>query len=54
MQEEESLGKAYDNQLMKRLIRYLTPYRWYVALGILTSIAVTNIILAIKISFSLA
>jgi ATP-binding cassette subfamily B protein len=41
MQEEESLGKAYDNQLMKRLIRYLTPYRWYVALGILTSIAVS-------------
>jgi ATP-binding cassette subfamily B protein len=41
MQEEEILGKAYDNQLMKRLIRYLKPYRWYVALGVLTSIAVS-------------
>ncbi len=41
MQEEEILGKAYDNQLMKRLIRYLKPYTWYVALGILTSVAVS-------------
>lgn len=41
MQEEEILGKAYDNQLMKRLIRYLAPYRWYVALGVLTSVAVS-------------
>jgi ATP-binding cassette, subfamily B, multidrug efflux pump len=27
MQEEEALGKAYDARLMKRLIRYLWPYR---------------------------
>lgn len=41
MNEEEILGKAYDGRLMKRLIRYLKPYRMYVALGILTSIAVS-------------
>lgn len=33
-QEEEQLGKAYDSQLMKRLLTYLHPYQWqvYVAL----------------------
>ncbi len=33
--EEEALGKAYDARLMKRLIRYLAPYKWHVALAIL-------------------
>ena len=33
--EGEALGKAYDARLMKRLVRYLTPYRWQVALAIL-------------------
>src|SRR5580704_6419204 len=34
-QEEEVLGKAYDSRLMKRLIRYLRPYKWQtgIALG---------------------
>ncbi len=41
MQDEEILGKAYDSRLMKRLIRYLKPYTWYVVLGILSSIAVS-------------
>jgi ATP-binding cassette, subfamily B, multidrug efflux pump len=27
-QEEEVLGKAYDGRLMRRLIRYLYPYKW--------------------------
>ena len=31
--EEETLGKAYDSRLMKRLLRYLRPYRWAVALS---------------------
>ncbi|HFE52647.1 MAG TPA: ABC transporter ATP-binding protein [Bacteroidetes bacterium] len=26
--EEESLGKVYDARLMRRLLRYLAPYRW--------------------------
>ncbi len=30
-QEEEILGKAYDSRLMKRLLKYLRPYRWQVA-----------------------
>ena len=38
MHEEEVLGKAYDARLMRRLLQYLRPYRWYVALGIILSI----------------
>ena len=34
MQEEEILGKAYDGTLMRRLLKYLRPYKWYVAPGI--------------------
>ena len=30
-QEEEALGKAYDARLMRRLLKYLKPYRWHVA-----------------------
>jgi ATP-binding cassette subfamily B protein len=33
--EEEILGKAYDNRLMKRLLVYLKPYRLLVALSVL-------------------
>ncbi len=29
--EEEVLGKAYDNRLMRRLLVYMRPYRWTVA-----------------------
>ena len=32
--EEEVLGKAYDSRLMKRLLRYLRPYRWQVAVAL--------------------
>ena len=39
--EEEVLGKAYDARLMRRLIKYLKPYRWHVALGILLSLLVS-------------
>lgn len=42
MHEEEVLGKAYDARLMKRLLTYLRPYRWHVALGILLSIIVSG------------
>ena len=31
---EEVLGKAYDSRLMKRLLGYLKPYRWLVALSV--------------------
>jgi ATP-binding cassette, subfamily B, multidrug efflux pump len=29
--EEEVLGKAYDARLMRRLLAYLRPHKWYVA-----------------------
>ena len=32
--EEEALGKAYDGRLMRRLMRYLRPYRSRVALAV--------------------
>lgn len=41
MQEEEILGKAYDASLMKRLLKYLRPYKWHVLLGVLMSIVVS-------------
>jgi ATP-binding cassette subfamily B protein len=34
IQEEEVLGKAYDARLMKRLLTYLRPYRWQVAVAL--------------------
>jgi ATP-binding cassette, subfamily B, multidrug efflux pump len=34
LHEEDALGKAYDARLMRRLLRYLQPYRWKVALGV--------------------
>jgi len=39
LQEEEALGKAYDARLMRRLLRYLRPYRWQVALAVLVLVA---------------
>jgi len=36
--EEEVIGKAYDSRLMKRLLRYLHPYRVHVVLAILLNI----------------
>jgi ATP-binding cassette subfamily B multidrug efflux pump len=33
-QEEEVLGKAYDSRLMRRLLTYLRPYQWQVAIAI--------------------
>jgi ATP-binding cassette subfamily B protein len=32
--EEDALGKAYDARLMRRLVRYLGPYKRYVALAL--------------------
>ncbi len=42
MHEEEVLGKAYDARLMRRLIKYLRPYRWFVLLGILMSLLISG------------
>jgi ATP-binding cassette subfamily B protein len=40
-QEEEVLGKAYDSRLMRRLLKYLRPYKWQ------TSIALASILLKV-------
>ena len=32
--EEEVLGKAYDSRLMRRLLTYLRPYKWQVAMAL--------------------
>jgi ATP-binding cassette, subfamily B, multidrug efflux pump len=37
-QEEEVLGKAYDSRLMRRLLTYLSPYKWQVAIALVSII----------------
>ena len=37
-QEEEILGKAYDSRLMRRLLTYLRPYRWPLAIALVSII----------------
>lgn len=37
---EEALGKAYDSKLMKRLLKYVKPYRWHTAAGALSLLSV--------------
>ena len=39
--EEEKLGKLYDTQLTHRLMRYLRPYAWNIALAVLLTLGVT-------------
>ena len=34
-QDEELLGKAYDVQLIRQLLRYVEPYRWWVVASLL-------------------
>ena len=41
--EEEALGRAYDARLMRRLLRYLRPYRFKVALAVLMLIAASGL-----------
>jgi ATP-binding cassette, subfamily B, multidrug efflux pump len=43
MQDDEILGKAYDANLMKRLIKYLRPYKWHVVTAILLSLLVSGL-----------
>src|ERR1035437_6123784 len=39
--EEEILGKAYDARLMRRLVKYLAPYKWKVVLAVVITIVVS-------------
>ncbi|UCF18552.1 MAG: ABC transporter ATP-binding protein [Gemmatimonadota bacterium] len=41
--EEEALGKAYDARLMRRLLRYLQPYRTKVAVAIAMLVAASGL-----------
>ncbi|MEW6061332.1 MAG: ABC transporter ATP-binding protein [Bacteroidota bacterium] len=43
IQDDEILGKAYDAQLMRRLIEYLRPYKWQVMLAIVLAVAVSGL-----------
>src|SRR6266700_3786673 len=38
--EEEALGKAYDSQLLRRLMTYLRPYKWSVVFAIFLTLLV--------------
>src|SRR5262245_25074167 len=40
--EEEALGKAYDARLMRRLLRYLKPYKLPVAAALLMLLALAG------------
>jgi ATP-binding cassette subfamily B multidrug efflux pump len=44
--EEEKLGKLYDSQLTRRLLNYMRPYRWQVALAVSITLGVTAMELA--------
>jgi ATP-binding cassette subfamily B multidrug efflux pump len=43
LQEEEALGRAYDARLMRRLLRYLTPYWWLVGFAVLVLAAASGL-----------
>ena len=43
IQEEEALGRAYDARLMRRLLRYLKPYRWLVLVAVLLLILASGL-----------
>ena len=38
--EEEALGKAYDSQLLRRLMTYLRPYKWSVVFAVILTLLV--------------
>lgn len=44
--EEETLGKAYDSRLMKRLLSYAKPYWFYILISIILVVFVTGTQLA--------
>jgi ATP-binding cassette subfamily B protein len=51
LHEEEALGKAYDSRLMRRLLQYMKPYRWHVALALVLVAIVTPLELAPPLIF---
>jgi ATP-binding cassette, subfamily B, multidrug efflux pump len=51
LHEEEALGKAYDSHLMRRLLQYMKPYKWHVALALIMVAIVTPLELAPPLIF---
>jgi len=51
LHEEEALGKAYDSRLMRRLLRYMKPYKWRVVLALVMVAIVTPLELAPPLIF---
>ncbi|HEU4437090.1 MAG TPA: ABC transporter transmembrane domain-containing protein, partial [candidate division Zixibacteria bacterium] len=45
--DDDILGKAYDSALLRRLLRYLKPYRWAVVLGVFLLLVSTFLTLSI-------
>ena len=52
--EEEALGKAYDSRLMRRLLQYMAPYKWWVVLALGLVAVVTPLELAPPLMFQRA
>jgi ATP-binding cassette subfamily B multidrug efflux pump len=52
--EEEKLGKLYDSHLTRRLLKYLRPYRWQVAMAVSITLGVTAMELVGPYLFHLA
>ena len=44
--EEEVLGKAYDARLMRRLLKYLWPYKWYALTSLVLTVLSAPLVLA--------
>ena len=44
--EEEVLGKAYDGRLMRRLLKYLWPYKWHALTSLVLTILSAPLVLA--------
>jgi ATP-binding cassette subfamily B protein len=45
--DDDILGKAYDGALLRRLLRYLKPYRWAVVCGVVLLLSSTFLTLSI-------
>jgi ATP-binding cassette, subfamily B, multidrug efflux pump len=51
LHEEEALGKAYDSRLMRRLLQYMAPYKWWVVVALGLVAVVTPLELAPPLLF---
>ncbi|HDS01124.1 MAG TPA: ABC transporter ATP-binding protein, partial [candidate division Zixibacteria bacterium] len=52
--EDDALGKAYDSQLMKRLLQYVKPYKKWIVLALAILIISTLLRLAGPVIIKLA